>query len=105
MFVEFVLKLKPSSYSPEVSIALFNIFTLQALTSDWKGESFLSSGSWDVWGGAGRWNDHCTGNAFYGCSRVGTGEHLLNPIMSGRLRTLPFFGFRYLIHNMQMNLK
>jgi len=69
------------------------LFIRPQLTADWQDEAFLTTGTWDMWGG-GRWNDHCTGNSWYGCLRNGP-DGFLNPVMSGRIRTLPFFGFKY----------
>ena len=37
----------------------------------------------------------CTGNAFYGCFRQGTGTNYINPIQSARLRTAETFSFKY----------
>ena len=56
------------------------------------GEEFLTTGSFDFWGQHGR-NEKCTGNAFYGCERAGA-NGMLNPIMSARLRTLPFVAMK-----------
>ncbi|XP_050710145.1 beta-1,3-glucan-binding protein-like isoform X1 [Eriocheir sinensis] len=70
------------------------LFIKPQLTSDWRGEAFLTSGELNVWGLNGR-GSVCTSNAFYGCNRVGTATNLINPIMSARLRTLSDFAFRY----------
>ncbi|XP_018014472.1 beta-1,3-glucan-binding protein [Hyalella azteca] len=69
------------------------LFIKPQLVADWQGEAFLTTGTWDMWGAHGR-NEKCTGNAFYGCFRAGA-NGLLNPVMSGRLRTLPFFGVAF----------
>ena len=37
----------------------------------------------------------CTGNAFWGCQRTGTATNIINPIQSGRLRTIKSFNTRY----------
>ncbi|XP_050690921.1 beta-1,3-glucan-binding protein-like [Eriocheir sinensis] len=70
------------------------LFIKPQLMSDWKDEAFLSSGELNLWGMNGR-GDVCTGNSYYGCSRVGTATNLVNPIMSARIRTLSDFAFKY----------
>jgi len=70
------------------------MFIRPDLVSNWKGEGFISSGHVDLWGAAGR-GDVCTGNAYWGCDRQGTGSNLINPIMSARLRTLGSFATKY----------
>nr|ABY89089.1 pattern recognition protein LGBP [Penaeus japonicus] len=70
------------------------LFIKPDLTSNWKGEEFLSSGNLDLWGMNGR-GDVCTGNSYYGCSRVGSSSNIINPITSARLRTMSDFAFRY----------
>lgn len=69
------------------------LFIKPGLLADWKGEEFLTTGHFDMWGNVGR-NDLCTGNAWYGCERDGV-NGVLNPVISARLRTLPFFNVRF----------
>lgn len=47
----------------------------------------------DLWGAHP--GNLCTGNAFYGCQRQGTGTNYINPIQSARLRTAETFSFKY----------
>nr|XP_022908360.1 beta-1,3-glucan-binding protein-like [Onthophagus taurus] len=63
------------------------------LTADHMGEPFLSSGTLDLNGGSPA--DECTNPAWYGCTRTGTPENLLNPVKSARLRTVDSFSFKY----------
>jgi len=64
-------------------IVFLNIFLIcKTLTADHYGEDFLWSGSLDLWGGAPA--DYCTQNAFYGCSRQGSGTNYINPAQSAR---------------------
>lgn len=37
----------------------------------------------------------CTSNQFWGCSRQGSPEHIVNPIQSARLRSDKSFNFKY----------
>lgn len=37
----------------------------------------------------------CTNSQWYGCSRTGTPQNLLNPIKSARIRSLYSFSFKY----------
>ncbi|XP_062592213.1 beta-1,3-glucan-binding protein-like [Saccostrea cucullata] len=69
------------------------LFIKPTLTADNYGERFLSSGTLDLWGGEP--NSMCTSNQFYGCSRQGTPEHIINPIQSARLRSDKAFNFKY----------
>lgn len=70
------------------------LFIKPTLTSDrYGGESFLSSGTIDLWGASPA--DQCTGNAYYGCSRSGTATNYLNPVQSARLRSVNSFAFKY----------
>lgn len=68
--------------------------SLQQLVADWKDEAFLSSGDLDLWGMNGP-GDVCTANMWDGCRRIGDPVNIVNPVMSGRLRTLPSFAFKY----------
>lgn len=70
------------------------LFIKPGLTSEWYDEAFLSSGFLDLWGMNGR-GDVCTGNGWYGCERYGTAQNIINPAMSGRLRTQKDFSFTY----------
>ncbi|CAC5400344.1 Beta-1,3-glucan-binding protein [Mytilus coruscus] len=63
------------------------------LTSDHYGESFLTSGTLDLWGGFN--DDECTSNAYSGCKRTGSVVHPINPIQSARLRSKRGFSFKY----------
>jgi len=54
---------------------------------------FMNSGTIDMWGGDPA--DVCTSNAFYGCSRTGSGANALNAVQSARLRTAESFAFTY----------
>ncbi|XP_023340736.1 beta-1,3-glucan-binding protein isoform X3 [Eurytemora carolleeae] len=70
-----------------------NLFLKATLTEDAFGEEFLTSQIMDVWSGSP--GSECTSNAFYGCFRVGTPTNMINPIMSGRLRSAKSFTFMY----------
>lgn len=70
------------------------VFHIQpTLTADAIGEATMKTGSMSIWGGSPA--DECTSNAFYGCERTGNGQNILNPIMSGRVRTVNSFSFTY----------
>ncbi|XP_030836379.1 beta 1,3-glucanase isoform X1 [Strongylocentrotus purpuratus] len=69
------------------------LFIKPTLTTDKLGEGSLSSGTLDLWGSSPA--NLCTGNAWYGCSRTGSNDNLLNPIQSARLRTVESFSFKY----------
>lgn len=47
----------------------------------------------DLWGLA--YNDLCTSNAYYGCSRTVAPGHVTNPLQSARLRTARSFAMRF----------
>ncbi|XP_047476670.1 beta-1,3-glucan-binding protein-like [Penaeus chinensis] len=70
------------------------LFIKPELTSNWKDEAFLTSGTLDLWGMNGQ-GDVCTANIYSGCSRTGSSADIINPIVSARLRTLSSFAFRY----------
>lgn len=57
------------------------------------GESFLSSGTLNIHGGAPA--DQCTNAQFWGCERAGNPTNFINPIRSARLRTVNSFAFKY----------
>ncbi|XP_055374595.1 beta-1,3-glucan-binding protein-like isoform X2 [Condylostylus longicornis] len=63
------------------------------LTSDAFGEEFLTSGLAEIAGGAPA--DQCTNPSFFGCTRVGTKTHVINPVRSARIRTVESFNFKY----------
>ncbi|XP_045463336.1 beta-1,3-glucan-binding protein-like [Harmonia axyridis] len=63
------------------------------LLADDTGESFLYSGTLDINGGSP--SDECTNPAWYGCSRTGSPQTVINPIKSARIRTLNSFRFKY----------
>lgn len=65
------------------------------LLSETIGEDKVRGGNYnmDIWG-----NDpasQCTGNAWYGCTRVSGAPNYLNPIQSARIRTAESFSFKY----------
>lgn len=70
-----------------------NLYIKPTFTSDKYGEAFLTSGTLDIWGSTAA--SECTGNAYYGCLRTGTGSNLINPIQSARLRSVHGFDMRY----------
>ncbi|KAJ3257079.1 hypothetical protein HK103_004907 [Boothiomyces macroporosus] len=49
----------------------------------------LNGGSLDLW------NDGCTNNAFYGCSRQSNGANIINPIQSALIRTKNTVSMKY----------
>ncbi|XP_055641211.1 beta-1,3-glucan-binding protein-like [Toxorhynchites rutilus septentrionalis] len=69
------------------------LFIRPTLTADEFGEGFLTSGTINLNGN--RPIEQCTNGAFYGCERQGTETHILNPVKSARVRTLPSFNFKY----------
>ncbi|XP_071096802.1 beta-1,3-glucan-binding protein-like [Haliotis cracherodii] len=69
------------------------LYIKPTLTVDQFGEAFLTSGKLELWG-AGP-HDTCTGNAFYGCERVGNHQYIINPIQSARLRSSRGLNFKY----------
>jgi len=70
-----------------------NLFIRPTLTSDRYGEEFLSRGNLDLWGSAPP--NVCTGNGFFGCSRVGNPTNLVNPVQSARIRSVNSMNVRY----------
>jgi len=58
-----------------------------------EGPDGLRKGALDIWGSQP--GDVCTGNAFWGCRRDGTPDHIINPIQSARLRSSRGFNFKY----------
>ncbi|XP_038048503.1 beta-1,3-glucan-binding protein-like [Patiria miniata] len=69
------------------------LFLKPTLTSDKYSESFITSGTLDLWGAAPA--DLCTGNAYYGCQRSGSSSNAVNPVQSARVRTVDSFAFKY----------
>ncbi|XP_059608689.1 beta-1,3-glucan-binding protein-like [Phlebotomus argentipes] len=57
------------------------------------GESFLTSGTLNLHGGAPA--DQCTNPQFWGCERSGNPMNVLNPIKSARIRTVNSFAFKF----------
>ena len=66
---------------------------MKSLTADILGEAALSSERLDLWGASP--SDECTGNAWWGCERVGSGSNYLPPAYSARLRTVNSFTCKY----------
>ncbi|XP_071483403.1 beta-1,3-glucan-binding protein-like [Diadema antillarum] len=69
------------------------LFLKPTLTEDNFGEGYLTWGTLSLWGASPA--NLCTGNAWYGCERVGNGNNYLNPIQSARIRTVDSFSFKY----------
>eukprot|EP01088_Endostelium_zonatum_P000781 TRINITY_DN11035_c0_g1_i1.p1 TRINITY_DN11035_c0_g1~~TRINITY_DN11035_c0_g1_i1.p1 ORF type:complete len:367 (-),score=71.45 TRINITY_DN11035_c0_g1_i1:31-1092(-) len=71
------------------------LYLKPTLTAGTYGEANVQNGfTLDLWGTQPA--DLCTGNAFYGCSRMsGAGGNVLNPIQSARIRTAESFNFKY----------
>lgn len=69
------------------------LFLKPTLTEDRFGPEFIRNGHLDLWGGQP--GDLCTMNQFYGCERSGSGNNIINPVASARLRTAETFGFTY----------
>ena len=69
------------------------LFLQPSLTADILGEEALSRDRLDLWGAQP--SDECTGNAWWGCERVGSGDNYLPPAYSARLRTAKSFTCRY----------
>lgn len=70
------------------------LFIQPTLTLDAIGIDALVGGERDIWGGSPA--DECTSNAFYGCMRSAPGSgNVLNPVMSGRLRSVKSLNFKY----------
>lgn len=65
--------------------------------SDFIGESNVKNGyTMSIWGSSPA--NQCTSNEFWGCERQSQGNSggsYLNPIISGRLRTVNSFSFKY----------
>ncbi|CAH1786239.1 unnamed protein product [Owenia fusiformis] len=70
-----------------------NLYLKPTLTSDRYGEAFLTSGSLDIWGTHPA--SQCTGEAFWGCRRQGSGSNPINPCQSARIRTVRSFILKY----------
>ena len=66
---------------------------MKSLTADILGEAALSSERLDLWGASP--SDQCTGNAWWGCERVGSGSNYLPPAHSARLRTVNSFTCKF----------
>ncbi|XP_043233950.1 beta-1,3-glucan-binding protein-like [Amphibalanus amphitrite] len=69
------------------------LFIKPTLTAERFGEEFLYSGTLDMNGGAPY--DQCTCALSYGCSRTGSADNIINPIMSAAVRTPLSFSFTY----------
>nr|XP_002740986.2 PREDICTED: beta-1,3-glucan-binding protein-like [Saccoglossus kowalevskii] len=69
------------------------LYIKPTLLSETYGDDFIMTGSLDIWGAAPA--DICTGNQWWGCARQGYGTNIINPIQSGRLRTVNSFNFKY----------
>jgi len=69
------------------------LYIKPSLTSDRHGEDFLFNGQLSLHGGSPA--DECTNPSFYGCERTGSGNNILNPTMSARIRTVNSFSFKY----------
>nr|XP_039269968.1 beta-1,3-glucan-binding protein-like [Styela clava] len=69
------------------------LFIKPTLTADHYGESFLSSGTLDLWGSSPA--DFCTANSFWGCQRTGSGSNYINPAQSARIRSVHSFSVKY----------
>lgn len=66
-----------------------NLYIKPSLTADEFGESFLTKGTAKIPA------DQCTWAEFWGCERVGTPDHIINPIRSGQIKTVNSFSFKY----------
>jgi beta-glucanase (GH16 family) len=66
-----------------------NLHIKPRLTSDYFGETFLSSGRVVIP------PNECTNAADYGCDRQGSPNNIINPVRSARIRTLNSFNFKY----------
>lgn len=69
------------------------LFLKPTLTDDTFYEGFVSSGTLSLWGSSPA--NMCTGNAWWGCERVGNPTNYVNPIQSARVRTVNSFSFTY----------
>eukprot|EP00002_Diphylleia_rotans_P006527 TRINITY_DN15897_c0_g1_i1.p1 TRINITY_DN15897_c0_g1~~TRINITY_DN15897_c0_g1_i1.p1 ORF type:complete len:368 (-),score=59.01 TRINITY_DN15897_c0_g1_i1:132-1235(-) len=70
------------------------LYIRPTLTREKIGRENMMSMRMDMWGSYPA--NLCTGNAFYGCERIGGGGgNVLNPIQSARIRTAESFSFRY----------
>nr|AEE89455.1 beta-glucan recognition protein [Tapes literatus] len=81
---------RTNSYVRDGKLFIKPTFTIESIND---GPDSLTRGSLDIWGSQP--GDVCTGNAFWGCKRDGTPEHLINPIQSARLRSSRGFNFKY----------
>jgi beta-glucanase (GH16 family) len=70
-----------------------NLYIKPTLTVDKFTDDFLTTGMLDIWGNHPP--NECTGNAWWGCQRVGNPDNIINPVQSARLRTSHSFYFRY----------
>lgn len=69
------------------------LYIRPTLTAHEYGEHYLTSGTINLRGNHPV--EQCTNAAFWGCERVGTETHVLNPVKSARIRTLSSFNFKY----------
>jgi len=69
------------------------LYIQPTLTAERFSESFLTSGTLDMNGGAPY--DQCTCSLNYGCSRTGSAVNIINPVMSAAMRTPLSFSFTY----------
>ena len=69
------------------------LYIQPSLTADILGEAALSRDRLDLWGASP--SDQCTGNAWWGCERVGSGSNYLPPAHSARLRTVNSFTCKF----------
>jgi beta-glucanase (GH16 family) len=69
------------------------LFIRPTLTSGDFGEEFIYSGTLDIEGGTPY--EYCTNRKWWGCSRTGNQNNIVNPVKSARIRTINSFAFKY----------
>ncbi|XP_077861477.1 beta-1,3-glucan-binding protein-like [Saccoglossus kowalevskii] len=69
------------------------LYIRPTLTTETYGDDFLWTGKLEIWGASPA--DLCTGNAWYGCERIGNANEYINPIQSARLRSVFSMNLKY----------
>jgi len=70
------------------------LYLKPTLSADQFGVDGIQNMDLNIWGSTPA--DMCTGNAFYGCERIGgAGGNVLNPIQSASVRTTESFAFKF----------
>nr|XP_002730539.1 PREDICTED: beta-1,3-glucan-binding protein-like [Saccoglossus kowalevskii] len=87
---EYYTNNRSNSYVRDNILYIKPTLTLDKFNND---ENAILHGTLDLWGHTPA--NLCTGNAWWGCSRTGDGNSIVNPIQSARIRTVHSFSVKY----------